>query len=253
MWGKNEAEAFNLIIPRTQTIQEVEFLTWAFRSFAKNRVHRTLDLGCGAGRIAVELASKGYSVTAIDKFPSMLAKARQNATVMGVRLDLLRTSLNDLKVSGHFDAAYSIQGPFSYVLTDDGLASSLTRVNAVLQPGGVLIIDVMNFASLYDRFKPVFRTTRKGKGWWVRRVVTNEIDGVNMLWHNNEENKMKLKGVTTLWHETHVFRMWTFPELKRHLLAAGFADIRLFGGLQARTKEATTKAPRLVTVAVRPV
>jgi SAM-dependent methyltransferase len=251
MWGKNEAEAFNLIIPRRQTIREVEFLTWAFRSFARNAVHTVLDLGCGAGRIAVELASRGYSVTGIDKFPAMLTKARQNAAARGVRLDLFRTPLDELKVAGQFDAAFSIQGPFSYVLTDRGLARSLARVNKVLRPGGVLIIDMMNFAWLYGRFQPVFTTTRKGKGWWVRRVVTNEVDGVNMLWHNKEANQMELEGKTSEWKETHVFRMWTFPEFSRHLLAAGFADIRLFGRPEARAEKATTQAPRLVIVAER--
>ena len=252
MWGKNEAEAFNLIIPRRQTIHEVEFLTWAFRSYAQDTVHTVLDLGCGAGRIAVELASKGYSVTGTDKFPAMLAKASQNASAKGVRLNLVRTSLDELRVAGHFDAAYSIQGPFSYVLTDEGLARSLARVKAVLRPGGVLVIDVMNFAWLYGRFKPVFTTTRKGKGWLVRRVVTNEVDGVNMLWHNKEANKMELEGKTMQWKETHAFRMWTFPEFRRHLLANGFANIRLFGGPEARAKEATRQAPRLVIVANRP-
>ena len=69
MWGKDEAEAFSLNISKEQTIREVDFLTWAFTSFAKDRVHTVLDLGCGAGRIAIELASKGYAVTGVDKFP----------------------------------------------------------------------------------------------------------------------------------------------------------------------------------------
>jgi SAM-dependent methyltransferase len=251
MWGKNEAEAFSLIIPKSQTTREVDFLTWAFRSFAKNGVHTVLDLGCGAGRIAVVLASKGYSVTGIDKFPAMLAEARQNAAERRVRLNLFRSPLEELRVTGRFDAAYSILGPFSYVLTDEDLARSLARVNAVLRPGGVLIIDVMNFAWMYGRFKPVFTTVRRGKGWSVRRVVTNEVDNVNMLWHNREANQMELQGKTREWKETHVFRMWTFPEFRRQLLAGGFTGIRLFGRLEAGAEEATTQAPRLVIVADR--
>ena len=252
MWGKDEAEAFGLIIPESQTIREVDFLTWAFTSFAKNGVHTVLDLGCGAGRIAIELSSKGYAVTGVDKFPAMLAKARQNAAERGVRLNLFRTPLEELRgVAGRFDAAYSIQGPFSYVLTDEDLARSLARVNTLLRPGGIVVIDVMNFPWLYGKFRPVLTTARRGNGWSVRTVVTSEVDEVNMLWHRKEANQMKLKGRSRQWNEIHVFRMWTFPEFRRQLLASGFTGIRLFGRPEVGTEEATTQAPRLVIVAER--
>ena len=48
-----------------------------------------------------------------------------------------------------------------------------------------------------------------------------------------------------------MFRMWTFPEFRKQLLASGFTSIRLFGRLEAGAEEATTQAPRLVIVAER--
>jgi len=36
---------------------------------------RVLDAGCGTGRVAIELARRGFSVTGVDSDPSMLAAA----------------------------------------------------------------------------------------------------------------------------------------------------------------------------------
>ena len=170
-----------------------------------------------------------------------------------VTLNLFRTPLEELRVAGRFDAAYSILGPFSYVLTDEDLARSLAGVSALLRPGGIVVIDVNNFASMYVRFRPVYTTARRDKGGSVQTVVTSEIDDVNMLWYRKEANKMELHGRSSEWKETHVFRMWTFPEFRRQLLASGFTGIRLFGRLEAGAEEATTQAPRLVIVAERAV
>lgn len=38
-----------------------------------------LDAGCGTGRVAIELARRGYAVVGVDLDPSMLAVARRNA------------------------------------------------------------------------------------------------------------------------------------------------------------------------------
>jgi SAM-dependent methyltransferase len=251
IWTTNEAEAWNLDVPRSQTVREVGFLIWAFRRFGHGDVHEVLDLGCGTGRLAIELSAKGYAVTGVDKFPAMLEVARQNAEAKHVKLSLFRTPLDELKITGQFDAAYSIQDPFNYVLEEEELSNSLTRLRSLLQPGGVLVVDMMNFASLYGRWKETIIKDNKGDGWSVHRRVSHRVDDVNMLWYHSTINRMELGGRTKQWKETHVLRMWTFPEFRSQLIAHGFSNIHLFGELKAGTKEATTHAHRLVTVATK--
>jgi SAM-dependent methyltransferase len=252
IWSANESEAWNLVIPRKRTAEEARFLQWAFRRFAHRDVHEILDLGCGAGRLAIELSAKGYAVTGVDNSTAMLKIARRNADGRQVKLRVLRSQLSELKITGRFDAAYSVQDPFNYVLEEKELSNSLARLRSLLRPGGVLVVDVMNFASLYSSWKGVLRQTDKGDNWTVSNVVTHEVDDVNMLWYHRLAARMVIDGRTSRWKETHVLRMWTFPEFKSQLIANGFADVRLFGSLKAGAREATTHAPHLVMVATRP-
>jgi len=250
-WSANEAEAWNLVIPREQTLKEIGFLLWVFRRFGHENTREVLDLGCGAGRLAVELSAKGYAVTGVDKSPTMLQIARRNAGGRKVKLKLIRSQLSELKITGRFDAAYSVQDPFNYILEEKELSNSLARLKSLLRPGGILIVDIMNFASLYGSWKKTLRQTGRGRNWTIRTRVTHEVDDVNMLWYHRLSSQMLLDGRTRRWKETHVLRMWTFPELRSQLIANGFSDIHLFGKLREGVKEATTHAPHLVIVATR--
>ena len=49
---------------------------------------RVLDAGCGYGRIAIPLATRGYRVTGLDLSELLLHNAREAALVQGVRLPL---------------------------------------------------------------------------------------------------------------------------------------------------------------------
>ncbi len=251
IWSANEAEAWNLVIPSGRTAREVSFLLSVFRHFARDDVHELLDLGCGAGRLAIELSAKGYAVTGVDNSPTMLKIARRNADERRVKLRLLRSQLSELKITGRFDAAYSVQDPFNYVLEEEELSNSLARLRSLLRPGGVLIVDIMNFASLYGRWKRALRQTSRGKNWMIRTRVSHEVDDVNMLWYHRLTTQMALDGRPRRWKETHVLRMWTFPEFRSQLIANGFSDVHTFGSLRKGAKEATTHAPRLVMVATR--
>ena len=62
---------------------------------------RVLDAGCGTGRVATELAARGFSVVGIDLDEDMLAAARAKAP----ELDWIRADLADATahLTGEFD------------------------------------------------------------------------------------------------------------------------------------------------------
>jgi SAM-dependent methyltransferase len=57
---------------------------------------RILDAGCGTGRVAIELASRGHHVVGLDLDPQMLAAARRKAPELAwVEGDLATTRLDE--------------------------------------------------------------------------------------------------------------------------------------------------------------
>lgn len=65
---------------------------------------RALDVGCGTGRHAVWLASRGWQVTGVDASAVGLAQAAQAAAAAGVQLRLVRAELGvDPLPEGPFD------------------------------------------------------------------------------------------------------------------------------------------------------
>jgi ubiquinone/menaquinone biosynthesis C-methylase UbiE len=104
---------------------------------------RVLDLGCGTGALAVQLARKGCQVTGVDISRPMLAQAarrvRQASLEEWVMLRQLGTvNLDTAFEDGSFDAVVSTL-VFSE-LSEDEIVYTLQECRRVLKPGGQLLI-----------------------------------------------------------------------------------------------------------------
>jgi SAM-dependent methyltransferase len=61
---------------------------------------RVLDLGCGSGIWAVELAKRGWEVTGVDFVPKALRRARERAEEADVEVQLVQGDVTDLGGAG---------------------------------------------------------------------------------------------------------------------------------------------------------
>lgn len=97
-------------------------------------VGRALDVPCGAGRNAIFLASRGFSVTGIDISAVALARAEATARARGLSVDWVRRDL---------DAGHGVTGTFELIVVihyvDLDLLSDLARL---LAPGGHLVVEL---------------------------------------------------------------------------------------------------------------
>jgi len=130
----------------SNTVQEVDFilkdLKLPLRSFI-------LDMGCGTGRHAVELAKRGYQITGVDISAGMLSEARKAARQAKVDVIWVQADAVKYTPAKKFDAAICLcEGAFGLLGTDDDPIehdlSILRNINAVLKPKAKLIMTTLN-------------------------------------------------------------------------------------------------------------
>jgi SAM-dependent methyltransferase len=97
---------------------------------------RVLDAGCGTGRVAIELARRGYSVVGVDADAAMLASAHAKAPELSwIEADLRH--LGDV-VDGAFDLIV-LAGNVMIFLDPGSEGRVLRQAVAHLVPGGLLL------------------------------------------------------------------------------------------------------------------
>lgn len=106
---------------------------------------RILDVCCGHGRHAVELARWGYEVVGLDLSAPFLKVAQATAQGQGLQLPLVRGDVRTFPFQvGTFDVALSLFTSFGYFDDDRENELVLHQIAAVLKPGALFILDLAN-------------------------------------------------------------------------------------------------------------
>jgi len=97
---------------------------------------RVLDAGCGTGRVAIELANRGFSVIGVDVDPDMLSAARTKRP----ELPWVEADLTDLGqvVAEEFDVAL-LAGNVLIFVKPGTEGDVLRAVGERVAPGGLLV------------------------------------------------------------------------------------------------------------------
>jgi SAM-dependent methyltransferase len=102
-----------------------------------------LEVGCGTGRIAVELAAHGHEVTGIDPSPAMLARARRKAEERGLDVRFIEGRVLDLALDrGRYGLILLPLDVFLYCRDGDEQRWTLSALAEALSFDGVLAMDL---------------------------------------------------------------------------------------------------------------
>jgi SAM-dependent methyltransferase len=107
---------------------------------------RLLDITCGPGLYAVELATEGCWVTGVDFSPASIAYARQLAEQTGLaeRCTFVEQDVRQMNFEGRsFDAALFLYGQLA-VFPRHEAQTLLDKAAQALGPGGRLCVELLN-------------------------------------------------------------------------------------------------------------
>jgi SAM-dependent methyltransferase len=106
----------------------------------------TLDVGCGEGRVARDLAALGHRVVALDAAPTMARRTAEAGGLAGV----LRADATALPLP---DAATDLVVAFMSLHDMDDMAGAVREIGRVLRPGGRLCFAVVHPLNEAGRFR----------------------------------------------------------------------------------------------------
>lgn len=113
------------------------------------RTDHVMDLGCGSGVFSTYLAGRGCTVTGVDGSAEMIKLGIQKKTTPNLHYRLAKLPLADTRAYTAQDVVIA-SSLLEYI---DDLGEMLNQIDALLKPGGLLIVSMPNQLSLYRRIE----------------------------------------------------------------------------------------------------
>jgi len=105
--------------------------------------HPVMELGVGAGGVAIAIAKAGVIVTGLERSPAMLEIARRKSVGLE-NLTLVEGDMADFALPGHFGLIYIPARGFLHLITPEDQRACLRCVWNHLVPGGRLALSFFN-------------------------------------------------------------------------------------------------------------
>jgi len=193
-------------------------------------VHDVLDVCCGTGLLAAELAALGYQVDGLDGSEAMLARDRRR---LSSEVRLVRSTLPTLGVTGEYDAAVCTLDGLNY-LTPAELRSTFAALALCIRPAGWLVFDVHTDAMMaFTASRPIVHG-EKGEHRFAISSVVNA--GMRTCDTRIEIVPLDGGGAFSEQHRQHFHRA---ADLRSWLVDAGFDVTAVRDGYSERPADAS--------------
>ncbi len=196
-----------------------------------------LDVPCGNGRHAIELARHGVRMTCVDISAGFLEEACRNAP----EIEWVQADMRNLPWRCRFDSAYCWGNSFGY-FDYDNCQRFLDAIASVLKPGGRFVLES---GAVSESILPALvaeRTLRIG-----------DLDFLSQNIYDAAEGRMDITYTFTRGQQREVkpIHQWVHSaaELRRMLRRSGLEPLAAFGDLEGAPY--VLGSPRFIALARR--
>jgi ubiquinone/menaquinone biosynthesis C-methylase UbiE len=202
-----------------------------------------LDIACGEGTFALEMAKSGYHVTGVDYSLDMLELARKKIINKKQNIKFLYMDMRSLKFLEEFDIVTCWFDSLNYLLDKKDLEDTFKGVSKALKKGGLFIFDMNTIYGLSVQWQEdpctieqdlpdlleIHQTTYDPK----RRIASLKV--TVFIKKNNKWIRIE---------EVHKERGYTLNEIRQCLDKANLKELACWGSLDPKI-EPTSKTGRV--------
>ncbi len=187
-----------------------------------------LDVCCGYGRHALELARRGFTVTGIDLASRQIDAAKIQANAEDLDVTFQCGDAREMIFARPFDVTLNLFTSFGFFPTDAENRRMLGKIFEATSPGGSFLLDFWNRERILRKFTPQETETRPDG---IRIDKQWEFDAINgrINWDNQV---IFPDGKHARWSQS--VRAYTLFEIRTLLEAVGFTVDKVFGNWEGR-------------------
>ena len=242
---ENYARKYDKEVYVQGTLGECDFIE---QEIGRDRSKKIIDIGCGTGRHAIELAKREYNVTGVDLSENQIKRAREKAKEAGVVIGFQIQDARNLSFDSEFDLAIMLcEGGISLMETDQMNFEILKNATKALKSNGKFIFTALNglfplFHSVNDFYKSA---QKEGQSQCKECSFDLETfrDRNTVVFEDDSGNKKELKCNE---------RYYVPSEITWLLNSLGFKKIGIFGaklGAYSRNDKLTIDDFEMLVVA----
>jgi SAM-dependent methyltransferase len=200
-----------------------------------------LDLGCGYGRHAMELAARGFHLVGLDLSLPLLLRGADEAQRRGLSINFVHADMRELDFDAQFDGVYCLFSTFGF-FDDETNKKTATAVARALTPGGRFVIEVLNRDYVIGELPT--------RVWWEGDgcVVLEEVE-FNYFSSRIHSNRSVVFDDGRQIEQEISIRAYSLHELGKLLHAAGFRVVEVSGSVHTRGRYFGNHSRHIIVVA----
>ncbi len=202
-----------------------------------------LDVGCGYGRHAMELAARGFHVVGVDLSLPLLLRGADEAQRRGLDINFVHADMREMDFDAQFDGAYCLFSTFGY-FDDETNKKTATLVAKALKPGAKIMLEVLNRDYVIGDLPT--------RVWWEGDgcVVLEEVEFNYFSSRVQSKRSVVFDDGRQVEQEISV-RVYSLHEIGKLLHAAGFRVLEVSGSMATRGRFLGNRSREIIVVAER--